>query len=105
MALPRENLVAALEASDGVEDALRLLKALGNPDRLRILCSLIEGEKHVSDLEQLLGIRQPSLSQQLARLRSDDLVQTRREGKVIFYRIASEEVERVIEVLHDLYCS
>lgn len=102
MALSSENLMDNLAA--GVEPATALLKALANVDRLSILCSLIEGEKCVSDLETLLHIRQPSLSQQLARLRADSLVATRREGKVIYYSIDSVEVERVIEVLHELYC-
>jgi DNA-binding transcriptional ArsR family regulator len=66
---------------------------------------LIETEKSVSDLEGTLGIRQPTLSQQLARLRSDELVSTRRDGKVIYYSIGSKDAEKVIEVLHDLYCS
>ena len=104
MALPRQNLVETLEKSDGVANALSLLKSLANMDRLTILCSLIECEKSVSELEQILGIRQPTLSQQLARLRADELVSTRREGKVIYYSIGNTDVERVIEVLHDLYC-
>ena len=89
---------------ESAEKASRLLKALANQDRLLILCNLADGEKCVSDLEQLLGIRQPTLSQQLARLRADDLVSTRREGKVIHYSLASSEAGRVIELLYDLYC-
>ena len=84
--------------------ASRLLKALANQDRLLILCNLADGEKCVSDLEQLLGIRQPTLSQQLARLRADELVRTRRDGKVIHYSLASSEAGRVIELLYELYC-
>ena len=105
MALPRNNLVEIMENSNGAEAALTLLKSLANIDRLTILCSLIESEKSVSELEDTLGIRQPTLSQQLARLRSDELVNTRRDGKVIYYSIGSKEVESVIEILHDLYCS
>ncbi|MFT5658873.1 MAG: DNA-binding transcriptional ArsR family regulator [Gammaproteobacteria bacterium] len=105
MALPRYKLVETLENSEGTADALALLKSLANMDRLTILCSLIEAEKSVSELENTLGIRQPTLSQQLARLRGDELVSTRRDGKVIYYSIGSDEVEQVIEVLHDLYCS
>lgn len=89
---------------ESAEKASRLLKALSNQDRLLILCNLAEGEKCVSDLEQLLGIRQPTLSQQLARLRADELVSTRREGKVIHYSLASSEAGRIIELLYDLYC-
>ena len=89
---------------DSSEKASILLKALANQDRLQILCNLVEDEKCVGDLEDLLGIRQPTLSQQLARLRSDNLVTTRREGKVIFYKLASSDAGRVIELLYELYC-
>jgi len=89
---------------EGSERASRLLKALSNQDRLMILCILSESEKCVSELEELLGIRQPTLSQQLARLRSDDLVTTRRDGKVIYYRMASNEASRIMDVLFELYC-
>ena len=89
---------------DSSEKASRLLKALSNQDRLMILCILADSEKCVSDLEEILSIRQPTLSQQLARLRADDLVTTRREGKVIYYRLASSEAGRVIELLFELYC-
>lgn len=105
MALPRHNLVETFEKSEGAAAALALLKSLANIDRLTILCSLIETEKSVSDLESTLGIRQPTLSQQLARLRTDELVSTRRDGKVIYYSIGSKDAEKIIEVLHDLYCN
>lgn len=89
---------------DRAEIAAGLLKALSNKDRLQILCYLAEQERNVSDLEALLGLRQPTLSQQLARLRADSLVKTRREGKAIYYSLASDEVTAVIGVLADLYC-
>ncbi|WP_256872857.1 ArsR/SmtB family transcription factor [Candidatus Entotheonella palauensis] len=89
---------------EGVETASRLLKALANQDRLLLLCYLAEGEHNVSDLEALLQIRQPTLSQQLARLRADNLVETRRQGKEIYYRLASTEASAVIELLHELFC-
>lgn len=100
-----------VDKSDGqimMESAARassLLKALANQDRLMILCNLADGEKCVSDLEQILGIRQPSLSQQLARLRADELVSTRREGKIIHYSLASDEAQAVIDCLFELYCA
>jgi DNA-binding transcriptional ArsR family regulator len=105
MVLPRHNLVETFRNSGGTPAALALLKSLANIDRLTILCSLIEAEKSVSDLEVTLGIRQPTLSQQLARLRSDELVSTRRDGKVIYYSIGNEDAEQIIQVLHDLYCN
>ena len=99
--MDKSNLEILFESS---EKASRLLKALSNQDRLMILCNLADGEKCVGDLEALLGIRQPTLSQQLARLRSDELVNTRRDGKVIYYSLASSEAGRVIELLYTLYC-
>ena len=90
---------------EGAEDAEALLKSLSNSNRLLILCQLIEGEKSVGELESVIEVRQPTLSQQLARLRKDDLVATRRDGKTIYYRMASAESRAVIELLYKLYCS
>jgi ArsR family transcriptional regulator len=85
--------------------ACGLLKTLSNETRLLILCHLVEGEKSVGELEQLLEARQPHVSQQLARLRADGLVSVRRDSRHIFYRIGSAEAERVLDTLHALYCS
>lgn len=85
--------------------ASRFLKALANDNRLVILCSLADGEKNVGELEQILGIRQPTLSQQLARLRSDELVETRRDSRQIYYGLASDEAKQVIKLLNELFCS
>ena len=85
--------------------ASRFLKALANDNRLVILCSLVDGEKNVGELEQILGIRQPTLSQQLARLRSDELVETRRDSRQIYYGLASDKAKRMIELLYELFCS
>lgn len=84
--------------------ASTLLKALANEDRLLLLCQMVEGEKCVSDFEKLLDIRQPTLSQQLGVLRNEGLVHTRRDGKHIYYRLASDNVLRVLELLYGLYC-
>jgi DNA-binding transcriptional ArsR family regulator len=86
------------------EQARGLLKALSNPDRLLLLCQLTQGEQCVSDLEQSLGILQPTLSQQLGVLRDQELVRTRREGKQIYYSISSSEAQAVMQVLYQLYC-
>ncbi|MCP5155091.1 MAG: helix-turn-helix transcriptional regulator [Ectothiorhodospiraceae bacterium] len=85
--------------------AARLLKVVANRDRLMILCVLAGGERSVSELEVILGIRQPALSQQLARLRADELVATRRDGKVVHYRLTSSEMGRVVELLYEIYCA
>lgn len=84
--------------------ATELLKALANEKRLMILCQLADGEKSVGELGALLDIKQAPLSQHLARLRQDDLVQTRREAQTIFYSLKGDAVRRVIGVLYDLYC-
>jgi DNA-binding transcriptional ArsR family regulator len=81
-----------------------LLKSLSNQDRLLLLCQLVQGEHSVGELEAATGIMQPTLSQQLTVLRNAELVATRREGKQIFYSIASMEAMAVLEVLYKLYC-
>lgn len=88
----------------GAAAALALLKVLANHDRLMLLCQLAQGEHRVGELEAALGIRQPTLSQQLAVLRSEGLVSTRREGKHIHYGIARADVLHVLQTLHTLYC-
>jgi ArsR family transcriptional regulator, virulence genes transcriptional regulator len=85
--------------------AADFLKALANRHRLLVLCHLSEGEKSVGELEKLLGVRQPHLSQQLARLRKDGLVETRRNSRTIYYRLGSPEAERLIGVLHQMFCT
>ncbi len=85
-------------------DASEFLKALAHEGRLVILCLLSERERSVTELESILALRQPSVSQQLARLRADNLVQTRRDGKNVYYSLASEEARRVVAVVHDLFC-
>jgi DNA-binding transcriptional ArsR family regulator len=82
-----------------------LMKALSHEGRLLILCLLAEGEKSVSELEAIMDMPQAAVSQQLARLRFDRLVNTRRDGRIIYYSIASEEVSRVIETLYGLFCA
>jgi len=69
-----------------------------------ILCILAESEKSVTDLERILALRQPTVSQQLARLRADGLVAARRDGKTIYYSLASEEARVVIGALYDVFC-
>ncbi|WP_448171046.1 ArsR/SmtB family transcription factor [Rhizobacter fulvus] len=84
--------------------AVGALKVLANEDRLLLLCQLSQGEMCVSDLEEELDIRQPTLSQQLAVLRGEGVVDTRREGKRIYYRVADPRVMQVLDVLYRLYC-
>ena len=85
-------------------EAAAVLRTLGNPDRLLLLCQLSQGERSVGELEELLDLRQPSLSQQLAVLRSEGLVQTRRDGKRMFYSIAEPKLLVLLGTLYQLYC-
>ena len=84
--------------------ACTILKTLANEDRLLILCQLSQGARNVGELEALLDIRQPTLSQQLTVLREEGLVATKREGKYIYYSLASEEAIRIMQTLFELYC-
>jgi DNA-binding transcriptional ArsR family regulator len=85
-------------------EAAGILRALANPDRLLLLCQMSQGEKSVGELEESLEIRQPTLSQQLGVLRLEGLVNTRREGKRIYYSVADPKVLAVLKTLYDLYC-
>ncbi len=102
--IENENPDLLKQMRQSASEASNLLKALSHENRLLILCMLAEGEKAVTELEQALGMRQPAVSQQLARLRGDELVTARREGKTIYYSIASEEAHQVISLLYKLYC-
>ncbi len=82
-----------------------LLKTMGNPHRLIILCQLVKGEKSVGELGRLVGLSQSALSQHLARLRRDRLVATRRSAQTIYYSLSGPEAEAVIATLYDLYCA
>jgi DNA-binding transcriptional ArsR family regulator len=94
-----------LDMQAAADRACALLKTLGNPDRWMLLCQLTQGEFCVSEFESLLGIRQPTLSQQLGVLREENLVNTRREGKQIYYSLASKEATAVMQVLYELFCT
>ncbi len=99
-----ERRIDIAELLDRSREASHFLKALAHESRLVILCLLAEGEKPVMELAELLDERQPSVSQQLARLKEEDLVQTRRDGKNVYYSLAREEVRDVILVLHAAFC-
>ena len=92
------------ELLEQARKASELMKALSHESRLLILCLLSEGEKSVSDLESIMDMPQAAVSQQLARLRLDRLVNTRRDGRMIYYSLASKEVTSVIGTLYDLFC-
>lgn len=85
-------------------EAVSALKVLANEDRLLLLCQLSQGEMSVGELEEALGIRQPTLSQQLGVLRTEGVVNTRRDGKRICYSLADPKLLKLLEVLYRLYC-
>lgn len=105
LVMQSENELDIQQLRASAEGAGQLLKALANPDRLILLCQLSQGELNVSGLESLLGIQQPTLSQQLAVLRRENLVETRREGKQVYYRISSPAALDVIHVLYQHFCA
>ena len=95
----------AKQMQQASRQASQLLKSLSHPDRLLLLCQLTQGEYCVGELEALVGVGQPSLSQQLGILRKDELVATRRDGKQIYYRIASDDALAVLELLYQRFCA
>lgn len=88
----------------GASEAANLLKSLANSRRLMVLCYLIDGEKSVGAIAEKLDLAQPTVSQQLIRLKADDLVTTRRDGQTIYYSLKSEAVRQIIGVLHANFC-
>ncbi len=90
---------------DASLQASALMKVLGHPGRLMILCNLADGECAVGELAEKLQMSQSALSQHLARMRAEQLVITRRESQTVFYRLNDGPVRRVIECLYDIYCS
>jgi len=93
------------EIADSARDAADFLKALAHESRLHILCLLCQGEKSVGELETLLSQRQSTVSQQLARLRLEGLVSSRREGKSIFYSLANDDVRTILKAVYDVFCA
>ena len=93
------------EMSENAKSAASYLKTLAHEGRLMILCHLGTGERSVGELEELLGMRQAAVSQMLARLREEDLVQTRRDGKTIYYSLANDDTTRLIGLLYEMFCS
>jgi len=89
---------------DAADRASALLKTLGHPGRLMILCNLAEGERSVGDLADELEITQSALSQHLARMRSEGLVETRRDSQNVFYSVTDGEIRALIKSLYKIFC-
>lgn len=102
--MPAEQAIQVDHMRVAAQSACALMRVLSNPDRLMLLCELAESERNVGELEEYLGIGQPTLSQQLAVLRNEELVATRREGKNIYYSLASSHALAVMEVLQAQFC-
>ena len=98
------NQMDLVRLNAAADKASKLMKVLSNPDRLLLLCQMTQAERSVSELEAMTSIQQPTLSQQLTVLRLEGVVNTRREGKQIFYSISSNEALAVMQVLYQLYC-
>ena len=102
-----EQQARPADAEHMLENAQRaadFLKALAHENRLMILCILSQGEKSVSELEEMLSLRQATVSQQLARLRAEGLVASRRDGKAVYYRLASEPARVVVGAVYEIFC-
>ncbi len=92
------------QMAESAKQATDFMKAMAHESRLMILCYLSSGEKSVMELEQLLALRQPTVSQQLARLRLERLITARRDGKTIYYSIADERALKMMEVVYGMFC-
>ncbi len=86
-------------------EAAELLAAMANPKRLLILCHLLGQELTVGELSKRVDLAQSPLSQHLSKLRALKLVAARRDGQSIYYRLASEEVAKILATLHGIYCA
>ncbi len=98
-------ILSLSEMESRAEDVAATLKTLAHPMRLMLACTLAEAEYAVGELEDKLGMHQPSLSQQLAVLRESGIVATRRDGKQIFYSLTQAKAARLIEALYLIYCA
>ncbi len=92
------------DMAENAKQATDFMKAMAHESRLMILCHLSSGEKSVTELEYLLALRQPTVSQQLARLRLERLISARRDGKTIYYSIADERASKMMEVVYGMFC-
>ena len=100
-----DNFEKLKELHDSAASAVELLKAMANEWRLMILCQLSEGEKTVSELQQILGLSQSALSQHLAVLRRERIVQSRKHAQSVSYSLAGDDAPRVMNTLHDVFCA
>ena len=100
---PQEQAINPLEAK--AEEVAATLAAMANPKRLLVMCTLLAGEKSVSDLAEIVQLSPAALSQHLGKMRALRLVSTRRDGQTIYYSLASAEVKTLLETLYQVYCA
>lgn len=93
------------EIGESAEDAAEFLAVMANSNRLMILCNLVNGEMAVQPLADAVGMTQSALSQQLSKLRALKLVATRRDGRTIYYSVASDKVGKLLDTLYNIYCA
>ena len=96
--------LSPVEMASRAEEVANLLKTLSHPARLMIVCTLVEGEYSVGELEEKLDLHQPHLSQHLTVLRGSGIVATRREGKQIFYSLTEEKAAELVAAPYDIFC-
>ena len=99
-----EDFRKLAELHDMASNACELLKAMSNKWRLMILCQLSEGEKTVGELQGLLGLGQSAVSQHLAILRREKIVQARKQAQSISYSLSGDEAIQVMATLHRVFC-
>lgn len=100
---PTTSLASQMDVQ--AEKAADLLKAMANPQRLRVLCLLLEGERSVGEINEQVELSQSALSQHLAVLREQRLVTTRRQAQTVFYAVAPGPVHDVLQTLHTIFCA
>ncbi|CAN7675336.1 sulfite-sensing transcriptional repressor BigR [Mesorhizobium sp. LjNodule214] len=105
MTMPAKAAMTRADMEDRAGEVAGLLRTLSHPARLMIVCTLVEGEYSVGQLEEELGIHQPSLSQQLTVLRDAGIVETRREAKQVFYHLTEARAARLVEALYTIFCA
>lgn len=103
--MPSSDSIDLEQMQRSADRASALMKTLGHKGRLMILCQLAEGEKSVGELSRLLEMPQSPLSQHLSRMRSEGLVEARRDAQTVYYSMTSGEARAVIECLYELYCA
>jgi len=98
------NPIDSEKLTQNCEVVADVLKALSNPDRLKLMCALWDGEKTVSELEAYAGVSQSMMSQFLNRLRLEGIVASRKEGVFVYYHISDERVRQLVQSLYTIFC-